>query len=46
MSGSIAPLLHIVFFAIPRPKVPTSVPTQKREYGIFGPGMTKNSIRT
>ena len=27
-------------------KVPLSLPAQKRECGIFGPGMGKNSIRT
>ena len=26
--------------------MPLSLPTQKRECGIFGPGMVKNSIRT
>ena len=30
---------------MPWPKVPLSLPAQKREYGIFGPGMVKNSIR-
>ena len=32
------------FFTIPWPKVPLSLPTQKRECGIFGPGIVKNSI--
>ena len=34
------------FFTIPCPKVPLSLPAQKRECGIFGPGMVKNSIRS
>ena len=34
------------FFATPWPKVPHSLPGPKREYGVFGPGNAKNSIRT
>ena len=35
-------ILKISFFAIIWPKVPLSFPAEKRECGIFGPGMTKN----
>ena len=34
-----------VFFTIPWPKVPLSLPAPKRECGIFGPDMMKNRIR-
>ena len=33
-------------FTIPWPKVPLSLLAQKRECGIFDPGMVKNSICT
>ena len=33
-----------IIFTIPGPKVSHSLPAQKRECGIFGPGMVKNSI--
>ena len=33
-------------FATPWPEVPHSLPAPKRECGVFGPGMAKNSIRT
>ena len=33
-------------FTIPWPKVPLSLPAQKSECGIFGPGVVKNSIRS
>ena len=38
--------LKNLIFTIPCPNVPLSPPAQKRECGIFGPGMVKNSIRS
>ena len=35
-----------IFFTIPWPKVSFPLSAQKRECGIFGPDMVKNSIRT
>ena len=40
------PELRKLFFVIPGPKTPHSLPAPKRKCGVFGPGMTKNSIRT
>ena len=34
-----------IFFTIPWPKIPLSLPAAKRECGSFGPGMKKNRIR-
>ena len=44
--ANFTPVDRILFFTMPCPKVPLSLPAQKRECGIFGPGMVKNSIRS
>ena len=37
---------HTNIFATPWTKMPHSLPALKRECGVFGPGMAKNSIYT